>query len=318
MLVATAVLLGGCSLSGTMNPRGIAADVGNGLWWLMFWLGTAAFVVWLAVFVWAMVRRHRDDADPDADARLHRRFIVGGGIVLPGLVFGALFVADLAGFNAMPDGEDVVIDAVGYQFWWEFAYTDPAFVTANELYIPTNTDVRVRLRTEDVIHSFWVPQLSGKRDMVPGHVNELTLHAREPGRYLGECTEFCGLQHAQMRFEVVAVPPGEYATWLERMAAPAAEPQTVAEQAGYDTFMDASCAACHAIRGTPANGQKGPALTHFASRRWLGAGAAPNDRGHLSGWVVNAQSLKPGNLMPPVEVPAERLPDLVTYLQSLE
>jgi cytochrome c oxidase subunit 2 len=318
VLACSPALLSGCSLSGTMAPRGVSADVSNGLWWLMFWLSAVIFAGWAALFFYGLFRRQRPDADPDSEARLHRRFIVGGGIVLPLLVFGVLFFYDLQAINAQPDGDDVVVDVTGHQYWWEIAYTDPEFVTANELYIPTGTDVRLRLHARDVIHSFWVPELSGKRDMVPGQVNELTLHARQPGRYLGECAEFCGLQHTHMRFEVIAVPPDEYEQWLDHMSAPAAEPAGAAEQAGYDAFMDASCASCHVIRGTPADGRQGPELTHFASRRWLGAGAAPNDRGHLGGWIVNSQGLKPGNHMPPVEVEADDLSDMLTYLQSLE
>ena len=317
-LLGTAVALSGCAMSGTLAPRGPDAQVAAGIWWYMFWLGTAIFVGWLAIFVVAMVRRHPIDADVEDERRLHQRFIVGGGIILPCLVFATLFVYDLWGINALPRGDEVVVDATAYQFWWEFGYEQPELVTANELYIPTGTDVEVRLRTDDVIHSFWVPQLSGKRDMIPGRTNTLTLHATEPGRYLGECTEFCGLQHANMRFEVVAVPPDEYDAWFDDMVQPAVEPSTAAEQRGYDAFMTSSCAACHVVRGTLADGRVGPDLTHFASRRWLGAGAAPNDRAHLGSWVVNAQVLKPGNTMPPVEIAADRLADLLTYLESLE
>jgi cytochrome c oxidase subunit 2 len=301
-----------------MAPRGVNADVGNGAWWFMFWLSGAIFVGWLALFMVAMFRRRRTAATEADEERVHRRFIVGGGLVLPAIALGALFVYNLGALNALPQGGDVVIDATGYQYWWEFGYTQPEFVTANEMYIPTGTDVRVRLRTADVIHSFWVPQLSGKRDMVPGRVNELTLHAREPGRYRGACTEFCGIQHANMRFTVIAVPPDQYQAWLAHMARPAAQPRTAAERAGYGAFMDSSCASCHVVRGTPADGRAGPDLTHLASRRELGAGAVPNDRGHLGGWVVNAQALKPGNPMPPIEIAADDLPDLLTYLESLE
>jgi cytochrome c oxidase subunit 2 len=317
-----------------MAPRGIDADVANGVWWYMLWLSTAIFVGWLALFGIGLARRHRTAGD-DADARIHRRLIVGGGLVLPTIALGSLFVYNLAALNALPSGDDVVIDATAHQFWWEFSYfadpgsaiptadpsargTQPQFVTANEIYIPTDTDVKVRLRTTDVIHSFWVPQLSGKRDMVPGRVNELTLHARQPGRYRGECTEYCGIQHANMLFEVIAVGPDEYRAWLRDMARPAAEPDTPAEQAGYDAFMSSTCASCHVIDGTPAKGVLGPALTHFASRERLGAGAAPNDRGHLAGWIVNSQAIKPGNPMPPVEIDAGELSDLLTYLESLE
>ncbi|MBW3603496.1 MAG: cytochrome c oxidase subunit II [Actinobacteria bacterium] len=317
-VVASSLALTGCSLSGTLAPRGPDAQIAANIWWYMLWLSAAIFVGWLALFVVAMVRRPTGEIDEEHEQRLHRRFIVGGGIVLPSIAFASLFVIDLLGIAALPQGDEVVVDAVGYQFWWEFAYEHPELVTANELYIPTDTDVQVRLRTEDVIHSFWVPQLSGKRDMVPGRTNVLTLHATEPGRYLGECTEFCGVQHANMRFEVVAVPPDEYQQWLDDMVAPAAEPQTEDQRRGYDAFMTASCAACHVIRGTPADGRAGPDLTHFAQRRWLGAGAAPNDRGHLGGWVVNPQSIKPGSTMPPVELDAEDLPVLLDYLESLE
>ena len=334
VMAATVIGLSGCGLRGAMAPRGVEADVANGLWWYMLWLSTAIFVGWLALFGIGLVRRHATVSDA-TDARIHRRFIVGGGLVLPVIVLGSLFVYNLAALNALPSGDDAVIDATAHQFWWEFAYfadpgsadqaaepsaqeTQPQFVTANEMYIPTGTDVRVRLRTTDVIHSFWIPQLSGKRDMVPGRVNELTLHARQPGRYRGKCTEFCGIQHANMQFDVVAVEPDAYRQWLADMALPAAEPDSAVEQAGYDAFMSSSCAACHMIDGTPARAAIGPALTHFASRQRLGAGAAPNDRGHLAAWVVNSQAIKPGNPMPPIEIDAGQLSDLVTYLESLE
>ena len=317
MVAATVIGLSGCGLRGAMAPRGVEADVANGLWWYMLWLSTAIFVGWLALFGIGLVRRHATVSDA-TDARIHRRFIVGGGLVLPVIVLGSLFVANLGALKALPSDDDAVIDATAHQFWWEFGYEQPQFVTANEMYIPTGTDVQIRLRTTDVIHSFWIPQLSGKRDMVPGRVNELTLHARQPGRYRGECTEFCGIQHANMQFEVVAVHPDEYRQWLADMARPAAQPTSAAEQAGYDAFMSSSCAACHMIEGTPARAVIGPALTHFASRERLGAGAAPNDRGHLAGWIVNSQAIKPGNPMPPVEIDAGELSDLLTYLESLE
>jgi cytochrome c oxidase subunit 2 len=318
VLPLAATLLTGCSLSGALAPRGTAASVANGVWWYMLALGGAIFVGWAALFGFAMVRKHRADATDADDERTHRRLIVGGGLVLPAIALGSLFFVNLGAIKALPQGDDVVIDATGRQFWWEFAYHEPEMITANEMYIPTGTDVRVRLHATDVIHSFWVPELSGKRDMVPGQVNELTLHATDPGRYFGECAEFCGLQHANMQFEVVAVEPDAYQDWVQRMSQPAPAPQTAEEQAGYEAFMNSSCAACHTIAGTAADGTEGPDLTHFAARERLGAGAAPNDRGHLGGWVVNSQALKPGNPMPPVEINPADLSDLLTYLESLE
>jgi cytochrome c oxidase subunit 2 len=311
------LLLSGCARDGMLAPRGANASTIAGLWWYMFWVGTAVFFGWLALYGRALFRRHRPEMDHDQERRLQRWFIIGGGIIMPAVVLGSLFIANLYGLNALPRGRDVVIDVTSYQYWWEFTYPRPGFVTANEMYIPTDTDVRIRLSTKDVIHSFWVPQLGGKRDLVPGHPSELTLRASEPGRYLGECAEYCGIQHATMRFAVVAVPPPEYEAWLARMAQPAARPDTPSELAGYEAFMT-NCAGCHAIRGTPADSRVGPDLTHFAQRVELGAGAAPNDRGHLGGWIANSQSLKPGNPMPPIPVDAAALNDLLTYLESLE
>ena len=284
----------------------------------MLLLGGGIFVGWTVLFLVGLFRRNRPVASEADESRLHRRFIVGGGLVLPAFALGSLFVYNLAVLDNLPSGADVVVDATGRQFWWEFSYPEPGFTTANEMYIPVGRDVQVRLHTDDVIHSFWVPQLAGKRDMVPDRVNEVTIHATEPGRFLGECTEYCGIQHANMRFEVVAVEPRDYERWLDRMARPAVEPETDAELAGYETFLSSSCVSCHAIRGTPADGRIGPELTHFGSRRLLGAGVAANDRGHLGGWVVNAQALKPGSLMPPVPLDAAAVDDIITYLHSLE
>lgn len=317
-LVGLGALLGGCALQGTMAPRGGDAETAGDLWWYMLALGGAIFVGWLALFAAGLARRSRSDRSAAEDARTHRRMIVGGGLVLPTIALGSLFVYNLVALEAAATGGDVVVDAAGHQFWWEFTYPEPGITTANEMYIPTGTDVQVRLTTDDVIHSFWVPQLAGKRDMVPGRVNSLVLHANHPGRYVGECAEYCGIQHANMRFQVVAVPPDEYEAWLRRMEQPAAAPDTAEEMAGHDAFLASGCGACHTIRGTPADGDIGPPLTHLASREWIGAGAAPNDRGHLGGWVVDAQGLKPGNHMPPMQVDADALDSLLTYLESLE
>jgi cytochrome c oxidase subunit 2 len=192
VLVMCCLPLAGCSLNGTLAPRGRDAQVAAGIWWYMFWLGTAIFVGWLAIFVVAMVRRQPPDADRDSERRLHQRFIVGGGIVLPCLVFATLFVYDLWGVNALPRGGDVVVDATAYQYWWEFGYEQPELVTANELYIPTGTDVEVRLHTEDVIHSFWVPQLSGKRDMIPGRSESWPRSPTRCTPRAARCSYSCG------------------------------------------------------------------------------------------------------------------------------
>jgi cytochrome c oxidase subunit II len=162
-----------------------------------------------------------------------------------------------------------------------------------------------------------VPQLAGKIDMIPGEQTELILHADEPGTYLGHCTEFCGIQHARMQFLVIAQPPDEFDAWLAHQAAPAAEPANEQAERGRVAFAETGCASCHTVRGTDADGDIGPDLTHLADRSTLGAATIPNTRGHLAGWITDPQSIKPGNLMPPSPLTSEQLLDLVEYLEGL-
>lgn len=314
--------------SGALAPRGAAAGTADRLTLLLVALGTLAYVLTLVVLGVAMWRRRRgEDGTVDetavevtleGDARAERRFLLGGGLLLPAIILVPVLVATVGSIAVHPRGGDEVIDVVGRRWWWEVRYPDQGFTTASELHIPVGEDVRIRLTSEDVNHSFWVPQLSGKRDLIPGRVNELTLHADEPGIYQGACAEYCGIQHAHMYFFVIADTPEDYAAWLAREGGAAAEPQTVAQRAGQEVFEQLSCASCHAVRGTAAVGQVGPDLTHFASRRTIGAGAAPNDRGHLGGWVANPDDLKPGTTMPPVDIPPGDLSVLLDYLESLE
>jgi cytochrome c1 len=168
-----------------------------------------------------------------------------------------------------------------------------------------------------VLHSFWVPQLMPKLDLVAGKVRETWLQADQPGRYRGQCAEYCGLQHAHMAFLVVAQPKAEFDAWLARLASPAPAPRTDAQRRGRQAFTQGACAACHAVRGTTATGSVGPDLSDVGSRWSIGAGALPNDPGHLGGWIANSQTAKPGNGMPPQPVDAAQLPDLIAYLQSL-
>jgi cytochrome c oxidase subunit 2 len=183
------------------------------------------------------------------------------------------------------------------------------FETANEIHIPVGRKVRLQLEGLDVIHSFWVPSLAGKQDLVPGRPNELTLRAERPGVYRGQCAEFCGLQHAHMAFYVYADPPSVFRRWLAQQEKPAAaQPPAVFESAG--------CADCHSIRGTTADAHVGPDLTHVASRTTLGALAIPNDRAHLEKWIVDSQHVKPGNQMPNFNLSQAQLTALADYLEA--
>jgi cytochrome c oxidase subunit 2 len=190
--------------------------------------------------------------------------------------------------------------------------------TANELHIPVGREVKIRMRSADVIHSFWAPQLHGKRDLIPGDTSYLWLKADRPGRFQGQCAEFCGHQHAHMRFEVVAHSPERFAAWYESQLRPAATPTDSLRRRGQEVFVGKSCVMCHRIRGTIAGGTVAPDLTHVASRRMIAAGTLPNTRGYLGGWIVNPQSMKPGVKMPPNALAGADLQALLAYLESLK
>jgi cytochrome c oxidase subunit 2 len=212
----------------------------------------------------------------------------------------------------------VHVEIIGHRWWWEVHYPDqPGAVTANELHIPVGETVRINLRTADVNHSFWVPQLMPKTDLIAGKTNQTWLHTDRAGSYRAQCAEYCGQQHAFMALLVVAEPRAQFDTWLSALAQPSPATLSAAEQRGRAVFEQGSCAACHTVRGTTAQGKVGPDLSTIGSRWSIGAGAAPNDATHLGGWIANSQTIKPGNAMPPQPVADQDLPDLVAYLKSL-
>jgi cytochrome c oxidase subunit 2 len=205
---------------------------------------------------------------------------------------------------------------VGHQWWWEFQYPELGFVTANELHVPVGRRVELRLTSTDVIHSFWVPELQGKTDLIPGRENVAWIEADRPGVYGGQCAEYCGIQHTHMGLLVVAQPEAEYEQWAAGQRAPAVTPADSTTDRGRETFLRA-CALCHTVRGTPAGGRLGPDLTHLASRRTLAAGLLPNTAGHLGGWISNPQALKPGTRMPRVPLSRDEFRLLHQYLLTL-
>jgi cytochrome c oxidase subunit 2 len=210
------------------------------------------------------------------------------------------------------------VKVIGHQWWWEVRYPGTSAVTANEIHIPARTRVNVEVRTDDVIHSFWVPQLNRKVDMIPEQTNRLLLVADRPGRYRGQCAEFCGLQHAKMGMYVFADQPDAFQRWIARQAGPAPpRPRTGAAAAGARVFQE-NCATCHAIRGTNAQGNVGPDLTHLMSRETLGALAITNTPANLRRWVENPQDVKPGNQMPVLPLSSQQLDQVVAYLETLK
>lgn len=256
--------------------------------------------------------------ESDADRKVRNRLIWIGGIIVPAIILSSLLIySSMVGrATAHVAGEDdLVIDVVGHMFWWEVHYPEQDITTANEIVVPTGQQVRLNLTTEDVIHSFWMPRLHGKVDMIPGRENIMTFTATEPARHRGHCAEFCGVAHAQMVAFVDAVEPDEFDAWVAGQQQPAAEP---ASTEGEQVFFDVGCAACHAIDGTDAFGRVGPDLTHLGTRGSLAAGIAPNDREHLERLIVDPWGLKPGNPMPPTPLDDDELDALLDYLEGLE
>jgi cytochrome c oxidase subunit II len=323
------LVLAGCDGSpSALDPQGPAArHLAELTWILLGFLGVATVGV-LAVLALALLRRRGADPAAERQLRTERLLIVGGGIVLPVAIAAVLMVLNVSyvravdGWTGRPitaglaNGAEVEI--VGHRFWWEIRYPGEGFVTANELHIPVGRPVTISMTSIDVIHSFWVPQLHGKIDLTPGHTTYLTLEADRAGEYRGQCAEFCGVQHALMGFLVIAEEDEEHEAWRARQAEQAQEPETEQAAQGLQVFLEQGCGACHAIAGTDADGRLGPDLTHFGSRRTIGAATVPNTRGHLGGWIVDAQSIKPGNLMPPMRVGSDELLALLDFLEGLE
>jgi cytochrome c oxidase subunit II len=206
---------------------------------------------------------------------------------------------------------------VGHQFFWEIRYPQ-GFITDDELHLPVGKRLYVQLQSVDVVHSFWLPQVAGKVDVVPGQLNYIWLEADKPGTYIGQCAEFCGTAHAWMRIVAIAQSPADYAAWLQQQAQPAKEPTSGAAAAGYQLFMNGTCRNCHAIAGTPAGSDIGPNLTHFASRTILGGGVLTNTPANLRAWLTDPQAVKPGNNMPDFYLNSQQVSLLAAYLETLK
>jgi cytochrome c oxidase subunit II len=240
-------------------------------------------------------------------------------VVLVGLVvWTSMTMARIANPPSKPA---LSIEVRGHQWWWEFAYLndDPSktFVTANEIHIPVGKPVRFALKGEDVIHTFWVPSLGGKVQLIPGQTNLTWLEADKPGVYRGQCSQYCGQQHAHMVLTVFADPPEAFEAWREAQLRAASQPSSDDARLGEQRFI-VRCGACHAVRGTPADGHVGPDLTHLMSRTTIAAGELPNNPGFLSGWIANPQSLKPGSLMPDPELSGPDLASIRSFLVTLK
>jgi cytochrome c oxidase subunit II len=323
--LAPAVLaLAGCGgsqdvLRPESGPEHRIAD----LWWIMLGGATVGFAVVAGLLLLGWLRRSSGGLPGGGGDRAATRLVVALGVVVPILALSALFAWSnlfvLKSTAAPARGSTrLTVHVTGHQWWWEVRYPGRGVVGANEIHVPARTRVRLEVSAHDVIHSFWVPSLNRKIDMIPGRTSSILIDAERPGVYRGQCAEFCGLQHANMAMAVYADPPARFRAWLDRNARPARTPAGAQARRGLDVFLSAGCADCHAIRGTSADARVGPDLTHLAGRQTIAARTLPNDRAHLAAWIRNPQDAKPGAKMPAFgSLPDADLRALVTYLGSL-
>ncbi|MFL5541852.1 MAG: cytochrome c oxidase subunit II [Longimicrobiaceae bacterium] len=288
-------------------------------------LGIVMYVIAAAVVLLVTVLALLPFLRPREGPVNRRLFLWGGGVVLPLVTLTALlpYVFSVGhGMRAPTRPDGLTVQVTGHQYWWEMSYrrggAPAAFPSANELRLPAGEPVELLLHADDVIHSFWVPNLAGKVDMIPGRITRLVLQADRPGVYRGQCAEYCGRQHALMAFDVIVLPRAEFDAWLARLGQPAREPPTAELRAGRDLFVKLGCGGCHAVRGVAA-GRTAPDLTQVGARRSIGAGTLPGGVGNIAAWIASAQHLKPGNEMQSYDqLQGGELRALAAYLESLK
>lgn len=321
-LLASLLALGGCGLDSPMTTVLPGSDLGRVIHDLFMKIaGWALFIfvvveALLLVTVWRF--RSRPGLREPRPVHGHLGLEMSWTLV-PVLIVAAIAAPTIAavfGTQATPPADALRVEVIGHQWWWEVRYPDHAVTTANELHLPVGRPVSLSLRSADIIHSFWVPRLGGKRDLIPGRVNLLTFTVTEAGEYPGQCAEFCGVSHANMRLSVVTRSPEEFRAWAERQKAPPARP-TEPVAAGLQAFLAGGCGGCHAIQGV-SPGIVGPDLTHFGSRKTLAGGLLPNTPENLAHWLADPPAVKPGVLMPKLPLTQAQISALVAYLGSLK
>jgi cytochrome c oxidase subunit II len=303
-----------------LEPAGPAAARIETLYWIFFWISTAVYAVVLACLAAGLVLRRSGGPEKRTAA-----LVVGSATVVTlGVLFAMLWMSLRTGrANREPLGKgELAVQVTGRQWWWEIRYPGNApseqVVTANEMHVPVGRPIHLQLTSGDVIHSFWVPALNGKTDLIPGRHAGQIFRVDRPGVFHGRCAEFCGYQHAHMGLLVIAEPPEKFEAWLSAQRNPAAEPDSTAASRGRQVFLGSTCVTCHTIRGTSAAGTNAPDLTHLASRRTIAAATLANNAGSLGGWIADSQGIKPGNHMPPSALPAQDLLALLAYLGGLK
>ena len=326
-LILTLLLTGCGGAQSPLDPAGDQAGSIYGLFTLAMWVCGLAYAAVLGFLAWSIWRaRYRVAAQPTLNPPND-----GLGIAL--WAWGALVVAGLTALaigsfmverklSATQASEALQVRVTGHQYWWRIEYRDPAgggwIETANELHLPAGRTARILLGSADVIHSFWVPNVAGKMDVIPGRANAIDVSPHRIGWFRGQCAEFCGAQHAHMAFDVKVESPAEFAGWLASQRRPAATPADPTLARGMAVVAGGQCAMCHVVRGTPAVGRAGPDLTHVGARRSIAAGTMPMSRGALQGWIAQPQAIKPGTLMPAISLSPSDADAVSRYLVSLQ
>lgn len=308
----------------TLRPAGpIASEIKN-LWNVVYYMAVGVFVIVEGLIVVLVVRFRRRKGDTTLPKQVHGNSRLElGWTILPALILATLAIPTVLTIFALarvPENA-LHVNVRAQQWWWRYEYPGTGVVTANELHIPAGRKVYLSLQSKDIIHSWWAPRLAGKQDVVPGWTNHLTIEASEPGTYLGQCVEYCGLSHANMRLKVVAQTPADFQAWLTTQARPLIEPTAPDAMAGKKVFLAQACTGCHTIRGTSAAGDVGPDLTHFASRTGFAGDIFERNDHNLRLWLTDAPGEKPGSKMPAgvaeLGLTQKDITLLIAFLQSL-
>jgi cytochrome c oxidase subunit 2 len=313
----------GQAIQSALNPTGIQAARISDLYWLIFWTSTVVYLAVLVALAVAIQRGRRSDAGEPSRAAATKWVTAATALSIATLI-GLLFASVATGraMGSLSTENALGIEVVGYQWWWSVKYKNPQpsleVMTANELHVPVGRPIVISLKSFDVIHSFWVPNLHGKVDLIPGRENLVTLQVDKAGIYRGQCAEYCGLQHAHMAFTVIAEDSDAFERWLTAQRVSAPQPSSPEQTHGLAVVERGPCQMCHTIRGTMANGRFGPDLTHVATRSTLASGTVPNTPDTLANWIKDPQHIKPGTRMPSTGLSQEELQALVAYLQTLK
>jgi cytochrome c oxidase subunit 2 len=314
-----------------LHPAAPQAGDIEWLYWIIFWILFVVFVLMIAAFSGAGVKTRVVASHPlpilekDEEADDRAGWAVGAAIAITVItLFVILVVSVITGkrVEGLTSKNPVTIQITGHQWWWEVTYpnsqADQTVTTANEIHVPVGTPVVVLTNSKDVIHSFWAPNITGKRDLLPGYSSSFWFEIDKAGTYHGQCAEFCGLQHAHMFFSIIAESVDQFQAWQQQQLKSATEPSTSEAVRGREVFLTHACLMCHTIRGTDAGSRLGPDLTHVASRKMIAAETLPNTAGALAGWVVDPQRIKPGTQMSPNPLSPDDLQVLIVYLQTLQ